>query len=75
MAPKRKQVDLGELGDKAIDALTTLEMAGYQTEVKAIRDFIQAEGNFFRESMRVNHEVQNDLMAQLKARPVDRYSK
>ena len=69
MAYKKKPVDLGELADKANEALTKLWEAGYKDEVKALRRFIYAEGDYFRETMQTNREINSELTRQLEAVP------
>jgi hypothetical protein len=61
---KKKPVDLGEMADRVNEVLTQLWDAGYEKEVRVIRDFIHAEG-FFREMMHTNREVNAELSKQL----------
>lgn len=61
MASKQRQVNLGELADQTNLVLIALVEAGFEAEVKVVRDFIHAEGLFFQQSIKTHKTINREL--------------
>lgn len=65
MAKRRIPLDLGLLADNANDALNHLARQGYEKEVQTIRTFLIEQGENWKRTQRIQHQVAGKLARDL----------